>query len=66
MFCNVCLVKKHKIAINYTATEAREKRAHIFRFLGISEIFHACLTKLKKLLNLIIYSDNQAIYWVKH
>jgi hypothetical protein len=35
MFCNINLVKKHKIASNSTVTEAREKNENISGILGI-------------------------------
>jgi hypothetical protein len=44
MFCNLYLVKNHKIANNLATTEAREK---ISTFLESLEFFNVCLTKFE-------------------
>jgi hypothetical protein len=46
MFCNLNLMKNHKIANNSTTTEAREKNKRIFEIIRIKKI-DVCLTKFE-------------------
>jgi hypothetical protein len=53
MFCNVYLVKNHKIANSSTTTKATEKISTDLKSLEFKNFFDECLTKIKHSQNLL-------------
>ncbi len=47
MFCNIYLVKSHKIANNSATTEAREKISTVLESVEFYNFLNICLTKFE-------------------
>jgi hypothetical protein len=54
MFCNIYLVKSHKIANNLATTEAREKISKDLESVDIFNLFDIRLTKFENYQNYLI------------